>query len=151
MKRWRCIGWRVKTLEGYLSCPALTTDHQRLVHWLQLTPHIPVGFLCHNEDMWFGLLVTKCTRLPARRRLWTSCSVLRCSPGDSCLNRWDWSWNDRCFIGVSHWHDWLWESHPDNGASPLCPSTPDVPGAEERSDIPSSPPQSKGVERAGRG
>lgn len=40
----------------YLSCTALTADHQGLVHWLQLALNIPVGFLRHNKDMWFELL-----------------------------------------------------------------------------------------------
>ena len=41
----------------YLSCTTLTADHQGLIRWLQLTPNIPVGFLCHNEDMWLQLLL----------------------------------------------------------------------------------------------
>lgn len=40
----------------YLSCTALAANHQRLVDWLQMAPNIPVGFLCHNKDMWFELL-----------------------------------------------------------------------------------------------
>lgn len=47
---------RLDTFCAYLSCTTLTTDHQRLVHWLQLTTNIPVGFLGHNEDMWLQLL-----------------------------------------------------------------------------------------------
>jgi len=43
----------------YLSCAALPTDHQGLVHWLQLALDIPVGSFCHNKDMWFELLLAK--------------------------------------------------------------------------------------------
>lgn len=40
----------------YLSCTALTANHQRLVNWLKVALNIPVGFLRHNKDMWFELL-----------------------------------------------------------------------------------------------
>lgn len=45
----------------YLSCTALTADHQGLVHGLQLALNIPVGLLCHDKDMWFELLWQKQT------------------------------------------------------------------------------------------
>lgn len=40
----------------YLPRSTLTTDHQRLVDWMQLTTNVPVGFLGHNEDVWLELL-----------------------------------------------------------------------------------------------
>lgn len=47
----------------YLSSTALTTDHQGLVHWLELTLNVPVGFFCHNKDMRFELLLIRTHRL----------------------------------------------------------------------------------------
>lgn len=47
----------------YLSCTALTADHQGLVHWLHLALNIPVGFFRHDKDMWFELLLAKIYRL----------------------------------------------------------------------------------------
>lgn len=43
----------------YLSSTALTTDHQGLVHRLQLVPNVPVCFFCHDKDMRLELLQTK--------------------------------------------------------------------------------------------
>lgn len=45
------------TLSVYLSSTTLTTDHQGLVDWLQVTTNIPVGFLSHDEDMGLELLL----------------------------------------------------------------------------------------------
>lgn len=44
------------SLFAYLPSATLTTDHQGLVGWMQLTTNVPVGLLSHNKDVWLELL-----------------------------------------------------------------------------------------------
>lgn len=57
----------------YLSSTTLTTDHQGLVHRLQLAPNIPVGFFCHNKDMRLELLQAKMSRFIKWMVILTAC------------------------------------------------------------------------------